>query len=76
MQKLYEPSLQKNYYLRKLRSGLGRILKNTSQSKAAELNFRRSWRDVDELKNYFFVYNDPSKFFILYFRNQRKSPFM
>lgn len=76
MQKLYKPSLQKNYYLRKLRSGMGRILKNTSQSKAAELNFRRSWRDVDELKNYFFVYNDPSKFFILYFRNQRKSPFM
>lgn len=77
MLKLYEPSLQKNRYLRNLRSGMGRILKDTSQSKAAELNFRRSWRDVDELKNYFFVYNDPSKFFYLnFFRNQRQSPFL
>ena len=67
MKKLYDPSLQKSKYLRDIRSGMGRIQKDTSRYRAAELNFRRSWRDVDEIKNYFFVYNDPSKIFHIIF---------
>ena len=67
MKKLYDPSLQKSKYLRDIRSGMVRIQKDTSRYRAAELNFRRSWRDVDEIKNYFFVYNDPSKIFHIIF---------
>ena len=62
VQQLYEPSLEKSEYLRKLNYDLNNI--KTESSKDKKFNskyFRKTWNDLDNYENQFYVYNNPSK---------------
>ena len=57
--RLYEPTLQKTQYVRGIKSGIQHIQKNTSENKEYEHDYERTRREVNEIGNYFFIYNDP-----------------
>jgi hypothetical protein len=57
--RLYEPTLKKTQYVRGIKSGIQHIQKNTSENKEYEHGYERTRREVNEIGNYFFIYNDP-----------------
>ena len=57
--RLYEPTLKKTQYVRGIKSGIQHIQKNTSENKEYEHDYERTRREVNEIGNYFFIYNDP-----------------
>ena len=68
VQQLYEPSLEKSKYLRNLNNDLNNIKSETSKKKKGNSKyFKKTWGEIDNLENQFFVYNNPSKNIFLFF---------
>ena len=68
VQQLYEPSLEKSQYLRNLNNDLNNIKSETSKKKKGNSKyFKKTWGEIDNLENQFFVYNNPSKNIFLFF---------
>ena len=57
--RLYEPTLKKTQYVRGIKAGIQHIQKNTSENKEYEHDYERTRKEVNEIGNYFFIYNDP-----------------
>lgn len=57
--RLYEPTLKKTQYLRNIKSGIQHIKRNTSENKEYEHGYSKTWKEIDELGKYFYIYNDP-----------------
>ena len=57
--RLYEPTLRKTQYLRNIKSGIQHIKKNTSENKEYEHGYSKTWKEIDEIGKYFYIYNDP-----------------
>lgn len=62
--KLYEPSLQKNQYVRALNEGLDSIRQNTLRYKRGEFRMNKKWNEMKIIKREFFPYNNPRKLYI------------
>ena len=62
VQQLYVPTLEKSQYIRKLNYDLN-IIKTESSRRTNTSNryLKRTWNDIDNYENQFFVYNNPSK---------------
>ena len=66
-QHLYEPSLKKGLYLRTLNNDLNNIKNNRLNRKFNSRYFKKTWNNIDNLDNQFYVYNNKSKIYIFYF---------
>ena len=66
VQQLYVPTLEKSQYIRKLNYDLN-IIKTESSKRSNTSNryLKRTWNDIDNYENQFFVYNNPSKIIVL-----------
>ena len=67
VQHLYEPSLEKSQYLRNLNNGLSNIKISNSKRKLNNRYIIKTWNNVDNLKNQFYIYNNRSKILLFYF---------
>ena len=75
VQQLYVPTLEKSQYIRKLNYDLN-IIKTESSRRTNTSNryLKRTWNDIDNYENQFFIYNNPSKiiFLLFFFRYKCK----
>ena len=67
VQHLYEPSLQKTKYLRDLYHGLNNIKFSNSKRKLNNRYIIKTWNNIDNLGNQFYIYNNKSKICLFYF---------
>ena len=68
VKQLYEPSLEKSQYIRKLNYDLNNIKTESSKDKRNNSKyFKKTWNDLDNYENQFYVYNNPSKILILFY---------
>ncbi len=68
VKQLYEPSLEKSQYMRKLNYDLNNIKTESSKDKRNNSKyFKKTWNDIDNYENQFYVYNNPSKLIFILF---------
>jgi hypothetical protein len=67
VQHLYEPSLEKTKYLRDLYHGLNNIKISNSKRKLNNRYIIKTWNNIDNLGNQFYIYNNKSKICLFYF---------
>ena len=67
VQHLYEPSLEKSQYLRNLNNGLSYIKTSNSNRKLNNRYIIKTWNNIDNLENQFYIYNNRSKILLFLF---------
>ena len=67
VQHLYEPSLEKTKYLRDLYHGLNNIKIFNSKRTLNNRYIIKTWNNIDNLGNQFYIYNNKSKICLFYF---------
>ncbi len=67
VQHLYEPSLEKSQYLRNLNNGLSTIKSSNSKRILNNRYIIKTWNNIDNLDNQFYIYNNRSKILLFLF---------